>query len=108
MLFLERMMKDANTTTDRKTRSSGAGVLTSGGSRRRIPTAAEIRAAPEVCPLCGGWSRGTTLRFEHERPGERVRLEMNLCTSCGDRIEKHLKRAIPLRSMEVTSTEEAA
>gem|GEM_PF-2766862 len=100
------MMKDTNTTT--KSRSSSAGVLTSGGSRRRIPTAAEIRATPEVCPLCGGWSRGTSLRFEHERPGERVRLEMYLCTSCGDRIEKHLKRAIPLRSMEVTSTEEAA
>lgn len=75
---------------------------------RRIPSAAEIRATPEVCALCGGWSRGTTLRFEHERERERVRLELNLCTQCGDRIEKHLKRAIPARSMEVTRAEEAA
>lgn len=81
-----------------------------GGSKgqRHIPTAAEIRAAPEVCALCGGWSRGTSLQFAHERPGERVRLEMHLCTACGDRIEKHLKRAIPVRSMEITRTEEAA
>lgn len=78
------------------------------GGRRRIRTAAEIRAAPEVCALCAGWSRGTSLHFEHERAGERVRLEMHLCTTCGDRIEKHLKRAIPVRSMEVTRTEEAA
>jgi hypothetical protein len=79
-----------------------------GERSRRIRTAAEIRAAPEVCALCAGWSRGTSLHFEHERAGERVRLEMNLCTACGDRIEKHLKRAIPVRSMEVTRAEEAA
>lgn len=100
-------MKNTTTTMGRQT-MDGAGRLDAGGRERRILTAAEIRAAPEVCALCGGWSRGTTLNFEHERLGERVRLEMNLCTACGDRIEKHLKRAIPLRSMEITQSEEAA
>ena len=97
-----------NTMAGRKMSESGAGVLGRGGRQRRIPSAAEIRAAPEVCALCGGWSRGTSLRFEHERPGERVRLEMHLCTTCGDRIEKHLKRAIPVRSMEIIPTEDEA
>jgi hypothetical protein len=101
-------MKKTTTTTGRKMAKTVAGVLGAGGRQRRIPSAAEIRAAPEVCALCGGWSRGTSLRFDHERPGERVRLEMHLCTTCGDRIEKHLKRAIPVRSMEITPTEEAA
>jgi hypothetical protein len=77
----------------------------SGGRRPRLATAAEIRARPEICALCGGWSRGTQLRFTHEREGERVSLEMPLCRACGDRIEKHLKRAIPRRAMEVTPLE---
>jgi len=101
-------MKNTTTTAGRKMSESAAGVLGTGGRQRRIPSAEEIRAAPEVCALCGGWSRGTSLRFEHERPGERVRLEMHLCTTCGDRIEKHLKRAIPVRSMEIVPTEDEA
>ncbi|HEX2094740.1 MAG TPA: hypothetical protein VHG28_20215 [Longimicrobiaceae bacterium] len=74
---------------------------------REIRSAAEIRATPERCGLCGGWSRCTRLSFSHDRADGRLILDMHLCTTCGDRIEKHLKRAIPLRSMEIIPLREA-
>lgn len=55
----------------------------------------------EPCPLCGGVSRETVIRFQHVRKGERVALHIPLCETCGNRIEKHLKRAIPKRLMEI-------
>jgi hypothetical protein len=73
--------------------------------RQRMATAAELRARPEICGLCGGWSRGTQLQFSHPREQDHVSLELHLCRNCGDRIEKHLKRAIPRRAMDVTPLE---
>jgi hypothetical protein len=54
------------------------------------------------CALCGGASREATLAFAHRRGGENVSLEIALCGSCGDRLEKHLKRAIPKRLFDRT------
>lgn len=61
----------------------------------------QIQAMPHVCGMCGSWARGSELDFAHERRGEVVHLQLPLCTSCADRLEKHLKRAIPKRLMEL-------
>lgn len=55
-----------------------------------------------ICAMCGSWARGSHLQFVHERREEEARLELPLCSSCGDRLEKHLKRAVPGRLMAVT------
>jgi hypothetical protein len=54
------------------------------------------------CALCSGAIREATLAFTHRRGGEKVNLQITLCGSCGDRLEKHLKRAIPKRLFDRT------
>lgn len=56
----------------------------------------------EACALCGGFSRETVIDFHHVRKRQRVSLHVPLCETCGNRIEKHLKRAIPKRLMEIS------
>lgn len=53
------------------------------------------------CSLCPARAQLTRLVFlhEHVQTGECVVLNIRLCESCGNRIEKHLKRAIPKRLM---------
>lgn len=55
----------------------------------------------EPCALCGGASRETVINFHHVRKRQRVILHVPLCETCGNRLEKHLKRAIPKRLMEI-------
>jgi hypothetical protein len=55
------------------------------------------------CALCSRPTRETMLAFTHRRGGEKVKLEIALCDSCGDRLEKHLKRAIPKRLFDRTA-----
>ncbi len=52
--------------------------------------------------LCSGAIREATLAFTHRRGREKVNLQIALCGSCGDRLEKHLKRAIPKRLFDRT------
>jgi protein-arginine kinase activator protein McsA len=54
----------------------------------------------EVCALCQEVSREAVLAFHNVRKSERVTLEIPLCEGCANRLEKHLKRAIPKRLME--------
>jgi len=55
------------------------------------------------CALCERPTPGpVTLTFHRERRGEEVALAIGLCDACGDRMEKHLKRAIPKRLMQIT------
>lgn len=49
----------------------------------------------ENCALCQRPARQSALSFGHVRNGERVELDIRLCETCGTRIEKHIKRAIP-------------
>lgn len=56
------------------------------------------------CALCEGISRESALSFVHLRRGERATLEVALCESCGNKLEKHLKRAIPKRLMRLAPT----
>jgi len=58
-----------------------------------------------TCTLCSGASRETVLVFHHVRKAERVTLELALCETCGNQLEKHLKRAIPKRLMEYKTIE---
>ena len=53
------------------------------------------------CALCDGVSRESALSFVHLRKGERASLEVPLCETCGNKLEKHLKRAIPKRLMRL-------
>ena len=55
-----------------------------------------------LCALCGDEIGETSLVFlhEHREPHEMVSLNIRLCLSCGNRIEKHLKRAVPKRLMD--------
>ena len=53
----------------------------------------------EHCALCDGVSRESLISFHHVRDRQRVTLEIPLCVSCANKIEKHLKRAIPKRLM---------
>jgi hypothetical protein len=55
----------------------------------------------EACALCNGISREGMLLFQHVRNGERIALEIALCEACACRIEKHLKRAVPKRLMNI-------
>ena len=57
-----------------------------------------------LCDLCEKEPGESSLVFmhRHERANELVTLSIRLCLSCGDRIEKHLKRAIPKRLMSIT------
>jgi hypothetical protein len=54
-----------------------------------------------VCALCGLAPGTAILLFlhDHVEDAQSVRLDIRLCASCGNRIEKHLKRAIPKRLM---------
>jgi CheY-like chemotaxis protein len=56
------------------------------------------------CALCNGISRESALSFVHMRKGERASLDVPLCESCGNRLEKHLKRVIPKRLIEFTDS----
>ncbi|MQA89191.1 MAG: response regulator [Gemmatimonas sp.] len=56
------------------------------------------------CALCNGVSRESALTFVHLRKGERASLDVPLCESCGNRVEKHLKRVIPKRLMDFTDS----
>ena len=58
------------------------------------------------CHLCSEASRESVLVFHHVRKADRVSLEIALCEACGNNIEKHLKRAIPKRLMEVSAVDE--
>ncbi len=60
------------------------------------------------CSLCSGDSRETVLIFHHVRNAQRVTLELALCETCGNNLEKHLKRAVPKRLMEVVTIERLA
>jgi hypothetical protein len=53
------------------------------------------------CSLCGEAAGAGMLVFLHEHTDvpDYVSLNIRLCESCGNRIEKHLKRAIPKRLM---------
>jgi CheY-like chemotaxis protein len=53
------------------------------------------------CALCDGVSRESALSFVHHRKGERASLDVPLCETCGNRLEKHLKRVIPKRLIEL-------
>jgi hypothetical protein len=56
------------------------------------------------CALCPGPARaGVGLTFDHVRRGQAVALEIDLCETCANRVEKHLKRIIPKRLMEITA-----
>ncbi len=59
-----------------------------------------------TCALCPAQRSGSGLVFFHERRGERLWLEIGLCETCGNRMEKHLKRAIPKRLFGTTPTAE--
>jgi len=56
----------------------------------------------ETCALCPNGSHETVLLFRHIRNQEQVDLEVPLCGDCGNRLEKHIKRAIPKRLMRVS------
>ncbi len=58
-----------------------------------------------TCALCSAPSCGSGLVFFHERKGTRQWLEVGLCETCGNRMEKHLKRAVPKRLFESSSAE---
>jgi len=60
------------------------------------------------CSLCAEETQDSGLVFHHLRQNERVSLEITLCNSCGQRIEKHLKRAIPKRLMTFEPVLESA
>lgn len=53
----------------------------------------------EICALCQAPGPQSRLAFKHVHEGGRTDLEIALCADCGDRIEKHLKRAVPKRLM---------
>jgi hypothetical protein len=57
-----------------------------------------------LCPLCGKAAGKSPLIFQHmrSRSGELLTLDIRVCETCGDRVEKHLKRMIPKRLMVVT------
>jgi hypothetical protein len=53
------------------------------------------------CSICNGWSYGNVLRFERQDGSTRHSFDLVLCERCAERLEKHLKRAIPKRLMRV-------
>ena len=57
------------------------------------------------CSLCSAETRGTVLIFKHVRRGQRVTLDIALCQECGNNLEKHLKRAVPKRLMNIREIE---
>jgi hypothetical protein len=57
---------------------------------------------PTRCALCPGPAREAVLQFTNLRRGERVWLAIPLCETHGNQIEKHLKRVIPKKLMEIT------
>lgn len=57
----------------------------------------------KVCVLCGAEASGDSgLTFDHKRRRQRVSLEAYLCETHGNLLEKHLKRVIPKRLLEIT------
>ena len=60
---------------------------------------------PAICALCPGVSREAGLIFVHVRRGERVTLDVPLCETHGNQVEKHLKRVVPKRLMEIRPCE---
>lgn len=46
------------------------------------------------CLLCGSPSREGVIEFVHVRLGSRVTLAGALCETCGNQMEKHLKRVV--------------
>jgi CheY-like chemotaxis protein len=80
-------------------------------STERMVAAVERIVGPPLlpngcrCALCDGVSRESALSFVHHRKGERASLDVPLCETCGNRLEKHLKRVIPKRLIEFTSFE---
>jgi len=56
----------------------------------------------EICALCQAPGPQSRLAFKHVHEGGRTDLEIALCADCGDRIEKHLKRAVPKRLMRLS------
>jgi hypothetical protein len=57
----------------------------------------------EACAMCNGPSTESVLIFSHVRERQRVNLAIPLCEACGNRMEKHIKRAVPKRLMEVSA-----
>ncbi len=74
-----------------------------------------------TCGLCERHAHGASLRFEGSHhwmggpnlkgsrnlEGVECRLDIELCDRCAERMEKHLKRAIPKRLMEFAPLVEA-